>query len=570
VLFSGSYNDLSDTPTIPVVPTALSSFTNDTNFITLSDVPTIPTDVSDLTDTTGLLGGGGGIALTDLSVGPDAAASGSGAVSYDDTTGVFTYTPPALFDGQYASLTGAPTIPADVSDLTDTNSLLFDGQYASLTGAPTIPTDTGDLTNNAGFITLSDVPAPFSGSYNDLTDTPTIPADISDLTDTTGLLSGGGGGIALTDLSVGPAATASGSGAISYDDTTGVFTYTPPETVVEIATDTTTVGAGSYDTIWTDADGTNTMAKLLVNGVEATTGDSQSLEVLITKKSDNTVASTVYAIVYTSANPIFTVVADWNAGSSRMILDAIVPGANNISFTVRSVTTEPGVGIAGGGSGLGNSDFSDILVVSAQAAGYWTSYSLTGDYAAVFNYQGNAVLSLTNQTVYGHQFAGGDKVLFINDAAINSNHYGLVIEFPSTPQLGDVVSVAVMGDSEVVTAGNFVIGRQYTVKDVGDTVWTNVGGQSSVGYTFTATGVGSGTGTAYAALGVDRRIFKPASGQRIRIMAAGGNTASYYIGENETYKGAYIPTIGGQEAQTLLFTYVGVIGGTPTWYQLYF
>jgi hypothetical protein len=60
VLFSGSYNDLSDTPTIPVVPTALSSFTNDTNFITLSDVPTIPTDVSDLTDTTGLLGGGGG------------------------------------------------------------------------------------------------------------------------------------------------------------------------------------------------------------------------------------------------------------------------------------------------------------------------------------------------------------------------------------------------------------------------------------------------------------------------------------------------------------------------------
>jgi hypothetical protein len=337
-----------------------------------------------------------------------------------------------------------------------------------------------------------------------------------------------------------------------------------------IGSETNTVGAGVAGTIWTDTSSNNTMAKLMVVGVEVTTGDSQSCEVLITKKSDNTVTQTVYAVIHTSANPIYTLAASWNSGSSRIILDATVPGANNISFTVRSITTETTAGVSSGGTGLGNSDFSDILVVSAQAAGYWTSYSLTGDYAAIFAYQGNTVLSLTNQTVYGHQFAGGDKILFVNDAAINSNHYGLVIEFPSTPQLGDVVSVAVMGDSEVVTAGNFVVGRQYTVKTTGDTNWTSIGGQPNIGWSFTATGVGSGTGTAYAALGVDRRIFKPASGQRIRIMAAGGATASYYIGENETYKGAYIPTIGGQEAQTLLFTYVGVIGGTPTWYQLYF
>ena len=41
--------------------------------------------------------------------------------------------------------------------------------------------------------------------------------------------SSGGGGIALTDLSVGSDGTASGSGSLSYDSGTGVFTYTPPD-----------------------------------------------------------------------------------------------------------------------------------------------------------------------------------------------------------------------------------------------------------------------------------------------------------------------------------------------------
>lgn len=39
---------------------------------------------------------GGGITLTDLSVGAEASASGDGAISYNNTTGVFTYTPPDL------------------------------------------------------------------------------------------------------------------------------------------------------------------------------------------------------------------------------------------------------------------------------------------------------------------------------------------------------------------------------------------------------------------------------------------------------------------------------------------
>ena len=49
--------------------------------------------------------------------------------------------------GAYSDLSGTPTIPADLSDLTDTSTLLFDGAYSSLSGAPTIPANLSDLTD---------------------------------------------------------------------------------------------------------------------------------------------------------------------------------------------------------------------------------------------------------------------------------------------------------------------------------------------------------------------------------------------------------------------------------------
>jgi hypothetical protein len=131
---------------------------------------------------------GSGITLSSLSV-QQTAASGNGLLTYNSTNGVFTYTPPDLssfstFDGQYSSLTGAPTIPSDVSDLTDTTNLLvhFDGDYNSLTNTPTIPADVSDLTDTTNLLVH------FDGDYNSLTNQPTIPADVSDLTDTTNLL----------------------------------------------------------------------------------------------------------------------------------------------------------------------------------------------------------------------------------------------------------------------------------------------------------------------------------------------------------------------------------------------
>ena len=135
-------------------------------------------------------GGAGGIALTNLSVSA-ADASGSGSLLYNNTTGVFTYTPPDLsgystFSGSYSDLTNKPTIPTafsgDYTDLTN-KPTLFSGDYDDLTNKPTIPTafsgDYTDLTSkptlfDGVYDSLTSKPTLFSGDYTDLTNKPTL------------------------------------------------------------------------------------------------------------------------------------------------------------------------------------------------------------------------------------------------------------------------------------------------------------------------------------------------------------------------------------------------------------
>ena len=108
-----SYNELTDLPTL---------FSG--SYADLSNKPTIPTDVSDLTDTGSLLGGGGSGTsnYNDLTNLPDLTvyqlAADAFSEDYDDLTNK-----PTLFSGAYADLTGKPT--------------LFSGAYADLTGKPT-------------------------------------------------------------------------------------------------------------------------------------------------------------------------------------------------------------------------------------------------------------------------------------------------------------------------------------------------------------------------------------------------------------------------------------------------
>jgi len=121
-------------------------------------------------------GGGGGVDLTAFSV-VEQPNSGTGRLVYDNTSGVFTYTPPII----PSIVTNAPS---------GTGSIVYTSADGTFTYTPPqLPENTSELVNDG---------AP-----------------------------GGGGAAFITngDLSVTQEAAA-GLGALSYD--TGVFTYTPP------------------------------------------------------------------------------------------------------------------------------------------------------------------------------------------------------------------------------------------------------------------------------------------------------------------------------------------------------
>jgi len=142
---------------------------------------------------------------TDLSVGSPASANGTGGITYNNTTGVFTYIPPDLsgYVVTWNDLTGTPTTIAGYG-ITDA----FDGDYGSLTNTPSIPSSLLDLNTitdgTPGQVLQTNGSAAFS--FGTL--------DISDLTDGTGLL--------YTDSSVRSAISATGN--LSYDSNTGVMT----------------------------------------------------------------------------------------------------------------------------------------------------------------------------------------------------------------------------------------------------------------------------------------------------------------------------------------------------------
>lgn len=122
VATTGDYDDLLNKPTIPVVPSVLSAFTNDVGYIT-------------------------GITSADVVT----------ALGYTPGT--------SNFSGSYTDLTNKPTIPTKTSDLQNDSGFITGVTWNDVTGKPT-------------FATVAT-----SGSYNDLSDKPTIP-DTSNLVTT--------------------------------------------------------------------------------------------------------------------------------------------------------------------------------------------------------------------------------------------------------------------------------------------------------------------------------------------------------------------------------------------------
>ena len=154
--FSGSYDDLTDKPTIP---SKTSDLVNDSGFVSASDLSTVATtgDYNDLsnkptipTDYVSYLPQ----ELTEDQKGQVRSNIGAGASS---------------FSGDYNDLTNKPTIPSKTSDLVNDSGFITTETEPQFTSSPAHGITSTDITN-------WDNKSDFSGSYNDLTDKPSIPA----------------------------------------------------------------------------------------------------------------------------------------------------------------------------------------------------------------------------------------------------------------------------------------------------------------------------------------------------------------------------------------------------------
>jgi len=226
---TGSYNDLTDTPTIPVDIgdlTDTGSLLFDGAYSSLTGQPTIPSTILDL-------------GITDGSADQVLKTDGAGNFTFVDQTGGAgsgdTFKTIVSDDGQVVAsgestlnvLGGtniATAIATDTSNVT-INLSAFSVDFLSDVDTTTVTPTTGQVlkwdgskwapgtdatTGGAG--TDADTLDGFDGSYyldyGNFTNTPTVAT--------------------LTSFSIGNELVASGNGAISYDNSTGVFRYTPP------------------------------------------------------------------------------------------------------------------------------------------------------------------------------------------------------------------------------------------------------------------------------------------------------------------------------------------------------
>ena len=149
-----------------------------------------------------------GIQLGDLSVSTETTPSGGGSLVYGNTTGVFTYTPAAVFSGSWNDLSDTPTI--------------FDGTWTSLSGKPS-------------FATVAT-----SGNYNDLSNRPSLVSNLNDLSNVD----------AVTNVANGKILKYNGTSWEVADDTGGIN---------DVVDDTTPQLGGNLDLAGNNITGTGTI-----------------------------------------------------------------------------------------------------------------------------------------------------------------------------------------------------------------------------------------------------------------------------------------------------------------------
>lgn len=211
------------------------TFSGDYNDLT--NRPSIPSDLSQLSDSFGLLFSGD---YNDLTNAPDLDELNFDIATIDNIGDVDTTTEP-LENGQLLQWDGTKWQNATVGGFADTT---YDLASDTITGGVSLTLSGSDATNDiieivgAGDTTVSinlsgqlEIDTALSATLDSLTDTA-----ISNVQDGQALVYNSGqwinstvsGGVTLSSFST-ASATASGGGSLSYDNTTGIFTFTPPD-----------------------------------------------------------------------------------------------------------------------------------------------------------------------------------------------------------------------------------------------------------------------------------------------------------------------------------------------------
>jgi len=335
---------------------------------------------------------GASVALTDLSVGAAASASGVGAIAYNNSTGVFTYTPPDLSTyltsvpaQTFASLTSTPTTLAGYG-ITDA----FNGAFASLTSTPT-------TVAGYGITDITTTVATAIGSSN-LTDfgnvTLTTPSDGQVLKYSSGqwvnaadLTGAGGSGISLSDLSV--SVNAAGTANLTYNNVTGVFAYTPPNlssylTAITSGNVTTALGYTPLETETNDLSAAVTWTNIPDANVPASavTQHQTSLSITESQISDlGTYLTTVGVLSnhtdVSATSPSTGQVLKWSGAEWAPAADALGEGGGGIALTDLSV------GAAASASGVGAIAYNNSTGVFTYTPPLLSTYATTASLAAV-------------------------------------------------------------------------------------------------------------------------------------------------------------------------------------------
>ena len=381
-------------------------------------------------------GSGAGIALGDLSVGTEPAASGNGAIAYNNLTGVFTFTPAA------------------------DNTLVFN--HANATTTQIVYTNNGAGTTQTLNL-VAGTGITFGQSSGNVVIT-------------------GTSGIVLTDLSVGSNASASGGGGIAYNDSTGVFTYTPPDlssyltSVTETDTLETVTGRGATSTnnvIFTGGSGagrldvqnagayaitldaatgitTNDGKGLYIGNlstnvwrakIEGSTGDLTANSIIKTGgtssqflKADGTVDSSTYLTTIDLSSKNLNDLADVNAGSPTDGHVLKWDDATSKWISASDQTSTGGTGIA----------LADLSVTTNSAGTAALSYN---DTTGVFSYTPPDLSSVSTDLT---AFSVGSNGSAVTGGSLAYNNTSGVFTY-SPPDLSSYLTAVAVNDLSDVT-----------------------------------------------------------------------------------------------------------------------